>query len=49
LIQIIRTAQYGSFFNFYLCDLQMTGELAKAIEKTGGNPTITVNVPACKS
>jgi len=47
LIQIIRTATYGSFFNFYLCDLQQTGELAKAIEKTGGNPTVTINVPAC--
>jgi phospholipid/cholesterol/gamma-HCH transport system substrate-binding protein len=49
LIQIIRTAQYGSFFNFYLCDLEMTGELAKAIEATGGNPKVVVNVPACKS
>jgi phospholipid/cholesterol/gamma-HCH transport system substrate-binding protein len=47
LIQIIRTATYGSFFNFYLCDLQQTGELAKAIEKTGGNPTVAINVPAC--
>ena len=49
LIQIIRTAHYGTFFNFYLCDLEMTGELAKAIESTGGNPKISVNVPACKS
>lgn len=39
LIQIIRTATYGSFFNFYLCDLEMTGALA--------SPTIAVNVPAC--
>lgn len=49
LIQLLRTASYGSFFNFYLCDLQETGALATAIEKSGGNPTITVNVPACKS
>ncbi len=47
LIQIIRTATYGSFFNFYLCDLQQTGELAKAVEKSGGNPTVAINVPAC--
>jgi hypothetical protein len=25
----------------------MTGQLAKAIEKTGGNPTVAINVPAC--
>jgi phospholipid/cholesterol/gamma-HCH transport system substrate-binding protein len=49
LIQIIRTAHYGSFFNFYLCDLEQTGELAKAIEKTGGNPNVKINVPACQS
>jgi len=49
LIQILRTATYGSFFNFYLCDLEETGELAKAIEKTGGNPKVTINVPACQS
>jgi phospholipid/cholesterol/gamma-HCH transport system substrate-binding protein len=28
LIQIIRTATYGQFFNFYLCDLEMTGVTA---------------------
>lgn len=49
LIQIIRTATYGSFFNFYLCDLEETGELAKAIEKAGGNPKVSINVPACQS
>jgi phospholipid/cholesterol/gamma-HCH transport system substrate-binding protein len=48
LIQIIRTAEYGTFFNFYLCDLEQTGELAKAIEKSGGNPNVAINVPACK-
>jgi phospholipid/cholesterol/gamma-HCH transport system substrate-binding protein len=30
LIQIIRTATYGSFFNFYLCDLASTGALGNA-------------------
>lgn len=49
LTQIIRTATYGTFFNFYLCDLEETGELAKAIEKSGGNPKVTINVPACQS
>jgi len=41
LIQIIRTATYGSFFNFYLCDLASTGVLGAA--------NIAVNVPACGS
>ncbi|MBV9099338.1 MAG: MCE family protein [Frankiaceae bacterium] len=39
LIQIIRTATYGSFFNFYLCDLASTGALGAA--------TIPINSPAC--
>jgi phospholipid/cholesterol/gamma-HCH transport system substrate-binding protein len=47
LIQIIRTATYGQFFNFYLCDLEMTGALSDAISTAGGNPNIPVNVPAC--
>jgi phospholipid/cholesterol/gamma-HCH transport system substrate-binding protein len=42
LIQIIRTATYGSFFNFYLCDLEMTGALPIT-------PTIAVNAKACGS
>jgi len=29
LIQIIRTATYGSFFNFWLCDLELGGQLGK--------------------
>ena len=45
LTQIIRTATYGQFFNFYLCDLEMTGALANALPS---NPNISVNVPACK-
>jgi phospholipid/cholesterol/gamma-HCH transport system substrate-binding protein len=49
LIQIIRTATYGSFFNFYLCDMQMTGQLADLVKQAGGNPTVTINVPACQS
>lgn len=49
LIQLIRTATYGQFFNFYLCDLQMTGETASVISKAGANPNIPVNVPACGS
>jgi phospholipid/cholesterol/gamma-HCH transport system substrate-binding protein len=50
LIQIIRTAQYGSFFNFYLCDLQMTGQLGDIVQSlTGKVPTISVNVPACQA
>jgi phospholipid/cholesterol/gamma-HCH transport system substrate-binding protein len=49
IIQIIRTATYGSFFNFYLCDLEMTGQLADLLQKAGGNPRITINVPACQS
>lgn len=48
LIQIIRTAQYGTFFNFYLCDLEMTGVLADAIKQGGGSPKTVINVPACK-
>jgi phospholipid/cholesterol/gamma-HCH transport system substrate-binding protein len=48
LIQIIRTATYGQFFNFYLCDLEMTGALADITTAAGGNPNIPVNVPACK-
>jgi phospholipid/cholesterol/gamma-HCH transport system substrate-binding protein len=47
LTQIIRTATYGTFFNFYLCDLQMTGQLSDVIEQSGGNPNIAINVPAC--
>jgi len=39
LIQIIRTATYGSFFNFYLCDLASTGALGAA--------TIPMSSPAC--
>jgi phospholipid/cholesterol/gamma-HCH transport system substrate-binding protein len=41
LIQIIRTATYGSFFNFYLCDLASTGAL--------GSATLPINSPACGS
>ena len=48
LIQIIRTAAYGSFFNFYLCDLEMTGELGRVLAENGGNPNVPINVPACK-
>lgn len=40
LIQIIRTATYGSFFNFYLCDLASTGAL--------GSANVPFNVAACK-
>ncbi|MBV9292750.1 MAG: MCE family protein [Frankiales bacterium] len=47
LIQIIRTAAYGSFFNFYLCDLEMTGELGGLLQSQHINPNIPVNVPAC--
>jgi phospholipid/cholesterol/gamma-HCH transport system substrate-binding protein len=43
LIQIIRTATYGSFFNFYLCDLEMTG----ALSSLAPNPSIAVNAAAC--
>jgi phospholipid/cholesterol/gamma-HCH transport system substrate-binding protein len=39
LIQIIRTATYGSFFNFYLCDLASTGAL--------GTATLPINSAAC--
>ena len=49
LTQIIRTATYGTFFNFYLCDLEMTGALADAITQGGGNPNTVINVPACHS
>ena len=47
LIQILRTATYGSFFNFYLCDLEMTGELASSLQSVGANPNIPLNNPAC--
>jgi phospholipid/cholesterol/gamma-HCH transport system substrate-binding protein len=43
LIQIIRTATYGSFFNFYLCDLEMTGALGEATQQ----PNIVLDNPAC--
>jgi phospholipid/cholesterol/gamma-HCH transport system substrate-binding protein len=39
LIQIIRTATYGSFFNFYLCDMELTGELGSLLGDN--NPSIT--------
>src|SRR3954447_15064969 len=48
LIQIIRTATYGSFFNFYLCDLEMTGELASSLQGVGASPTIKLNNAACQ-
>jgi phospholipid/cholesterol/gamma-HCH transport system substrate-binding protein len=47
LIQIIRTATYGSFFNFYLCDLEMTGELGNSLSQLGLSPNVPINVPAC--
>jgi phospholipid/cholesterol/gamma-HCH transport system substrate-binding protein len=47
IIQIIRTATYGQWFNFYLCDMQLTGELATVLEQAGASPNIAVNVPAC--
>ena len=31
LIQIIRTATYGSFFNFWLCDLELGGQAGKTL------------------
>jgi phospholipid/cholesterol/gamma-HCH transport system substrate-binding protein len=43
LIQIIRTATYGSFFNFYLCDLEMTGALGNLAAK----PNVVLTNPAC--
>jgi phospholipid/cholesterol/gamma-HCH transport system substrate-binding protein len=43
LIQIIRTATYGSFFNFYLCDLELTGALGNLAAK----PNIVLTNPAC--
>ena len=49
LIQIIRTATYGSFFNFYLCDMQLTGQLATFAQSAGINPKVSINVPACGS
>ena len=48
LIQILRTATYGSFFNFYLCDLEMTGELASSLQTVGANPNIPLNNAACR-
>jgi phospholipid/cholesterol/gamma-HCH transport system substrate-binding protein len=47
LTQIIRTATYGSFFNFYLCDLEMTGQLADVLKQAGVDPNIPFNTPAC--
>jgi phospholipid/cholesterol/gamma-HCH transport system substrate-binding protein len=42
LIQIIRTATYGSFFNFWLCDLELGGAAGVT------SPGITVkSSPAC--
>jgi phospholipid/cholesterol/gamma-HCH transport system substrate-binding protein len=49
LIQIIRTATYGTFFNFYLCDLEMTGELGNFLASQHINPNIPLNSPACGS
>ena len=43
LIQIIRTATYGPFFNFYLCDMEMGG----ALGSTAQQPNIVLNNPAC--
>jgi phospholipid/cholesterol/gamma-HCH transport system substrate-binding protein len=47
LIQIIRTATYGSFFNFYLCDLEMTGELADVAKSARADPSIPLANQAC--
>ena len=47
LIQILRTATYGSFFNFYLCDLEMTGELATSLKSVGADPNVPLNNAAC--
>jgi phospholipid/cholesterol/gamma-HCH transport system substrate-binding protein len=43
-IQIIRTATYGSFFNFYLCDLELGGQAGQLPIA----PSLTVKQsPAC--
>ena len=43
---IIRTATYGSWFNFYLCDVD--GTLAAAGQKVA-TPTVHNDVPACNN
>jgi len=43
LIQIIRTATYGSFFNFWLCDLEMGGKSGQLL----GAQIPIQNSPAC--
>jgi phospholipid/cholesterol/gamma-HCH transport system substrate-binding protein len=45
LIQIIRTATYGSFFNFWLCDLELGGSLGSTLNL---NPGLDLrSTPAC--
>jgi phospholipid/cholesterol/gamma-HCH transport system substrate-binding protein len=40
LIQIIRTATYGSFFNFYLCDMELTTALTpQDLQNIGIDPS----------
>ena len=43
LIQIIRTATYGPYFNFYLCDLEMSGALGNVAQ----DPNVALDNPAC--
>ena len=43
LEQIIRTATYGSFFNFYLCDLELGGKAGQVL----GAAVNLENSPAC--
>ena len=45
LIQIIRTATYGSFFNFWLCDLELGGTSGKTL----GASIPIESSPACAS
>jgi phospholipid/cholesterol/gamma-HCH transport system substrate-binding protein len=45
LIQIIRTATYGSFFNFWLCDLELGGRSGQLL----GTSIPVQSSPACAS
>ena len=45
LIQIIRTATYGSFFNFWLCDLELGGKTGQIL----GASIPIQSSPACAS
>jgi phospholipid/cholesterol/gamma-HCH transport system substrate-binding protein len=48
LQSIIRTATYGSYFNFWLCDLELGGTPGKALLQALGGASVSSSSPACQ-